>query len=242
MDEAVAGADAPPAQTHALTREFLRSGGLEEFVRRANPQAKVLTEAERKASLQAILAQRPDRGRGVLVFAYGSLIWNPTIHLVGRELATSHGWHRSFCLATKGGRGDEATPGMMLGLEQGGTCTGAVLRVDEDAIEEELDILWRREMVSEGYVPRWLRVTNAHNAPLGHAIGFTINPAGPNYEGGLPHQELIRRLAHARGRLGTAADYLFNTCEGLRNLGIVDPMLEELALAVVAEHQKGAGI
>lgn len=231
---------APPAKNIVLTREFLRAGHLEEFVRRANPEARVLTAAERAASLRAVLEARPDHGSGVLVFAYGSLIWNPSIHIIGRELAEVHGWHRSFCLATKGGRGDATTPGMMLGLEEGGTCIGAVLRVAEAAVEEELGILWCREMVSEGYIPRWLDVTDMNGASLGKAIGFTINRAGPNYEGNLPQPELIRRLAHASGRLGTAADYLFNTCEGLRKLGITDSMLEELAHQVAIERSRNA--
>lgn len=217
-----------------LTREYLRSGGLAAFIRANNPELRLLTDAERHANLADLLRQRPEQGDGLWVFAYGSLIWNPAMHITGRRLARGLGWHRGFCLATKGGRGTVDTPGMLLGLEAGGDCVGAVLRVAETAIAEELEILWRREMVADGYIPRWIAVETAEGDPLGHAIAFTINPAGASYCPPLPEAELVRRIATARGPLGTAADYLFNTRDGLRALGIADPLLERLGEAVQA--------
>ena len=217
-------------ETFGLTRDYLKSGGLAAFIREKNPDVQLLTDAERAENLAAILAGRPDRGLGLWVFAYGSLIWNPAIHITQRRLARAHGWHRSYCLATKGGRGTADNPGMMLGLEAGETCVGAVLHVDEAAIDEELDILWRREMVASGYIPRWVAFDTVDDEPTlsSHAIAFTINPDGPSYCPPMPEPDLVRRLATARGELGTASDYLFNTRDGLRSLGIRDPMLESL--------------
>ncbi len=218
-----------------LTREYLLTGELAEMMRKQHPELHVLSDAERADNLTALLAERPDHGSGVWVFGYGSLIWNPTMHIADRKLAWVNGWHRSFCLATRSGRGDAAIPGMLLGLEQGGECVGAVLRVDEAHLATELDILWRREMVANGYIPRWVEFTTPDGEMGGSAIAFTINPAGPNYEGNLSQRELIHRLANARGRLGSAADYLFNTRNGLREMGINDPLLERLGAAVEAQ-------
>ncbi len=215
-----------------LTREYLLSGGLSEYIRRNNPDVHVLTDAERRASLDAILAGRGEHGSGVWVFAYGSLIWNPAMHIVGRQIAVADGWHRDFCLATKGGRGTPDNPGMLLGLRPGGSCVGAVLRLAEEAVEQELDILWRREMVADGYIPRWVKVASPDGTPLGHAIAFTINPVGPSYCGELARDVLVRRIATASGPLGTAADYLFNTRDGLRVMGIRDELLEGLGAEV----------
>jgi len=226
----------PTGAAGGLTREFLLSGGLAASIREINPDMRVLSDAERAASLAAVLAQRPEHGDGIWVFAYGSLIWNPAIHITQRRNARVIGWHRSFCLATRAGRGDAATPGMLLGLEPGGSCDGAVLRVAEADIAQELDILWRREMVADGYIPRWLSVTAPDGAALGSALAFTINPHAPNYAGNVAEAELIRRLAQARGKLGTAAEYLFNTRDGLRQLGISDPLLDRLSAAVKARQ------
>jgi cation transport protein ChaC len=215
-----------------ITRDYLLSGGLADYLRRNNPDTHVLTDEERRASLRTILNGRPASGNGLFVFAYGSLIWNPAMHITGNRLARAIGWHRDFCLATKGGRGTADNPGMLLGLRPGGDCIGAVLHVAEEAVEQELEILWRREMVADGYIPRWVEVETLDGQELGHAIAFTINPEGPSYCSGLPAGELVRRIATAKGPLGTASDYLFNTRDGLRALGITDAFLEEIAAEV----------
>ena len=224
----------PPRGDGGLTRDLLLSGGFAEQIQRLQPEMRLLTDAQRHASLASILAERPDHGRGVWVFAYGSLIWNPAIHVAEHCLARVVGWHRSFCLATRAGRGDAQTPGMLVGLEEGGECVGSVLRVAEEHVATELDILWRREMVGHGYIPRWLDVESLDGAPLGQAITFTIDPHGPNYAGDVPERELIRRIANARGILGTSWDYLVNTRHGLRELGVADPLIERIGAIVEA--------
>jgi cation transport protein ChaC len=224
-------------QDQGLTRELLLAGGLREHIQRTSPEMRVLTDEERAESLAALLADRPEHGDGVWVFAYGSLMWNPAIHICDRRLARAVGWRRDFCLATRGGRGTAENPGMMLGLEPGGECHGAVLRVAEADIALELDLLWRREMVASGYIPRWVPVQDEQGNDLGHAIAFTINPDGPSYCTNLPEAELVHRLATATGPLGRASEYLFRTRDGLRQMGIIDPMLEQLGEAV-AELQR----
>ncbi len=222
-----------------LTREMLLGNGLAELIARMTPDVPVLTDAERCASLMATLAERPEHGDGIWLFAYGSLLWNPTIHVGERRVAEVRGWHRAFCLGTKVGRGTHDNPGLLLGLRAGGACAGAVLRVAEDGLEYELDVLWRREMVTAGYAPRWLEVRDAAGTPFGHALAFTIGPDSHGYEGDLSDDETIRRLATAAGELGSSAEYLFRTWDGLRRLGLDDPLVERLAAAVRAKL--GAG-
>jgi cation transport protein ChaC len=222
-------------EPRALTREFLLSGELPALIAKLLPEVRILSDAERAASMHATLAARPEHGDGVWLFAYGSLIWNPTIHYRARRLARAVGWHRSFCLSVKAGRGTHANPGLMLGLQPGGACTGAAFRIEEALVEQELDVLWRREMVAEGYVPRWVTIEDTEGREIGGAIAFTINPQGPSYCGELPEAEVVRRLATARGGLGSGAEYLFNTRDGLRSLGIRDPFVERLADLVTEE-------
>jgi cation transport protein ChaC len=214
---------------HVLNREFLLSGRLAEEIRKWSPEVRVLSDEERNASLHALLDARPERdGRGVWVFAYGSLIWNPMVHFVQREVAHTPGWHRNFCLQTKGGRGTPENPGLMLGLREGGGCTGVAFRIEEALIAPELDLLWRREMVARGYIPRWVPLHDRGGALVGHGIAFTIDPEGPSYCD-LPEEVVVRRLATARGRMGTAAEYLYRTRDGLRELEIHCPFVERIA-------------
>lgn len=221
-----------------LTRELLLSGELPRLIAEQNPEIRVLSDAERRASLDAVLAGRREVGQGVWVFAYGSLIWNPLFHHVERRRAHVPGWRRSFCLKVKMGRGTPENPGLMLGLAAdrpgGPGCTGVAFRIAEDQVEPELDLLWRREMVAAGYIPRWVALEDRAGARFAHAIAFTINPEGPSYCGDLPEAEVVERLATARGRLGSAAEYLLRTHAGLAELGIVDPFVERLAQKVDA--------
>lgn len=220
-----------------ITREMLRENGLDHLFEQPIPGITVLTEAERAASLAGLLARRTERGGGAWVFGYGSLIWNPAIHFAERRFAHVHGWHRSFCLSALAGRGTPEAPGLLLGLDRGGACAGAAFRIEEASLEEELSILWRREMVAGSYRPRWLRVRDERGAPYAHAIAFTIRREGSTYAGRLSEAEMVRRLATARGLLGTSAEYLLQTRDGLRSLGIADRRIERLARAVEAALQ-----
>ena len=218
--------------SHVITREALRDDAMRRMIAASAPDMRLLTDEEREASLDATLAQRPAAGEGVWLFAYGSLIWNPALHFDQRRLARIHGWHRSFCLSTQAGRGTPANPGLVLGLDRGGACTGAAFHVPEALMEDELSLLWRREMLSGSYCPRWVRVRGADGAVFGHAIAFTIRRDGEHYAGCLSREDIVRRLASACGALGSSAEYLFHTRDGLRSLGIQDAGIEDLARRV----------
>lgn len=219
-------------KTHLLTRELIESGGIDAMVARDAPTLRVLSETERTASLRATLDARPPGD--AWLFAYGSLIWNPTIHAVESRTAWIDGWHRAFCLSTPLGRGTVENPGLTLGLDEGGRCAGVALRIAEEVLERELTLLWRREMLSGAYVPRWVDLLDQDGARFGGAITFTVNRTSHQYAGGLPSEETVRRLATACGAIGSAAEYLFATCEGLRARGIPDPVLDDLAARVAA--------
>ena len=230
----------PPADvrrgTPHLTRELLLGGGLADIIARSSPSVRVLSAAERHASLRVTLAARPEHGDGVWLFAYGSLIWNPTIAVGAVRPALVQGWHRAFCLTTRAGRGTPDNPGLLLGLCTGGDCAGAVLRVAEDGLAHELDVLWRREMVTGAYTPRWLPVADPAGTAFGHALAFTIDASSQGYAGDLTETATVERLATAGGELGTCADYLFRTCEGLHAMGIRDRALERIAALVQARQ------
>jgi cation transport protein ChaC len=212
-----------------LTRAMIEDGGLLRMIAESSPTLPVLTEAERAASLAETLARRPAGFEGVWLFAYGSLIWNPALSFEERRFARVHGWHRAFCLSTIAGRGTPEAPGLVLGLDRGGACAGAAFRVAERDIETELALLWRREMLSGSYAPRWVPVRDSDGVPFGQAVAFTIRREGPYYTKRLPRAELVQRLATARGALGSSAEYLLRTRDGLRSLGIRDRWVEGLA-------------
>ncbi len=216
-----------------LTRALLEAGGVDDMVARAAPGLRLLTQAERARSLRETLAARP-AGEPAWLFGYGSLIWNPQLEALERRPATVRGWHRAFCLSTQAGRGTADNPGLVLGLDAGGHCTGVAFRLADEGLEAELALLWRREMLAGSYVPRWLDLEDTAGDRFGSAIAFTINTEADQYAGDLAQEVVIRRLATAGGELGTCADYLFRTCEGLHAAGVPDAELDRLAGIVAA--------
>ncbi|MEJ0069341.1 MAG: gamma-glutamylcyclotransferase [Pseudomonadota bacterium] len=216
-----------------LTRETIKSGHVQRMIAAANPDLRLLSEAEIRASLEAMLAA-PTAPREVWVFGYGSLIWNPAFEFVEQRVGLVHGFHRRFCLWTQLGRGSPAAPGLMLALERGGTCRGVAYRIAEDAVHAELDILWRREMVGGSYLPRWVAVRTPQG--LVRALAFTINRRNERYAGRLSEDRMAASIAVATGQLGPCSDYLFNTVAHLAALGIHDRPLERLR-DQVARHR-----
>jgi cation transport protein ChaC len=215
-----------------LTRESILDGSLHKLVRATlGPEVRIMTEAERTAQVKAMLARAP-RAREVWVFAFGSLIWNPTFHFVERRTARIHGFHRQFCLWARAGRGSPERPGLMLSLESGGSCTGVAYRLAARAAATELDVLWRREMFTMAYRPVW----TAARTPKGtvHAITFSANRSHDRYVPGLEDEAITRYLATGAGPMGRCCDYLFQTVAHLRQLGIRDRRLEALEAKVRA--------
>ena len=214
----------------ALTRDQIRDGHVRRMIAELGIAMRVLSEEELRASREATLAGA-DLAGGVWLFGYGSLIWNPAFHFTDRLVGRVFGWHRRFCLWTHLGRGCPERPGLVLGLERGGSCRGVVFRIAADAVEEELAIVWRREMISGAYVPRWVDVRTALG-PL-RAITFVINHAHERYARLLPDERVAEVIATAQGWLGPCAEYLINTVDHLAALGIHDRPLETLRASVL---------
>ncbi len=209
-----------------LTRDSILSGELLASAKATLPPGtRFMTDEERQRQIHEMLAKsrHPER---VWVFGYGSLIWNPAFHFVERRTARIHGFHRQFCLWARAGRGSPQRPGLMLALERGGSCHGVAYRIAPKHVEVELDVVWRREMLTMAYRPVWV----AARTPRGieHAIAFAANRSHDRYIRGLSDKEISRLLATGEGPLGACCDYLFDTVSHLRELGIRDRRLEAL--------------
>lgn len=214
-----------------LTRDAILSDSIRALVQASDPTARLLTLEEQHASIEALLGEHAADG-DIWLFAYGSLIWNPLIHYAEKCIGTVHGYHRCFCLWTHVGRGTAAKPGLVLGLERGGACRGVVYRIAAAEVREELEVLWRREMLTGAYAPRWV-TASTDRGPV-RAIAFLINHGHPRYAGRLPEERIVAAIAEAQGPLGACATYLFNTVAHLEELGIHDRRLSRLRDRVAA--------
>jgi cation transport protein ChaC len=228
----------------SLTREDLENGRMRRLLAESGASARLLTDEELDASIRCVLTGA-GRNADVWVFAYGSLLWNPLLHHDERRPATLRGFHRRFCLWSTMGRGTPDKPGLVLGLDLGGTCHGLAYRLAAATAPAELRLLWRREMVSGSYSPRWVRVDAAPcDASRGckeelRALAFVVNRGHPNYAGRLAVDDVVRSLAGACGHIGTSAEYLHNTVAALAAHGLRDTYLERLRDRLAREAGEG---
>jgi cation transport protein ChaC len=166
----------------------------------------------------------------VWVFAYGSLMWNPEIAFAEARPAFLHGYHRSFCLYSRDYRGTPECPGLVLGLDRGGSCRGIAYRLPPDRVGEALDRIWAREMTGQVY--RMHRVAvRTRQGPVA-AQACVVRRDSPDYAGRLSLDETARLLAAAVGGRGSGRDYLANTVRHLEALGIRDGLLHRIEARV----------
>ncbi len=168
---------------------------------------------------------RRHKGGPVWLFAYGSLIWRPECTAVERRRARVHGYHRGLYLWSHEHRGTPECPGLVFGLDRGGSCSGFAYRLPEDQLEDSLLALWKREMPYPSYRPHWLNCRLEDGTKV-QALGFVLERHLPSYAGNLPDNLLTQVLASASGRFGSTREYVEQTISALRTHEMPDRNLE----------------
>ncbi|MEX1147916.1 MAG: gamma-glutamylcyclotransferase [Sphingomonadales bacterium] len=165
------------------------------------------------------------------VFAYGSLIWDPGFPWTDRLPARLYGYHRAFCIHSWHYRGSRHAPGLVLGLDRGGSCRGVAYGVATEDWREVVAYLDAREMVTSVYVPRDVSIHIPGKRGCGQICARAYVTARPHeqYAGRVALADQARIITHARGHGGANVDYLHNTLEHLRAMHIHDPRLEAVA-------------
>jgi cation transport protein ChaC len=185
----------------------------------------------------AVCEALPDEAGDFWVFGYGSLMWNPGFEHLDARPAMVVGFHRRFCLYSHRYRGTPARPGLVLGLDRGGSCRGVAFRLKAEQMASARDYLWDRELSSACYVPKLLTVRHA-DGPV-PCLAFTVDRLHPQYAGALDDETRARIIANSHGERGSNLDYLDNTLQHLSALGIVDREL--IALSERAHQLKASG-
>ncbi len=154
------------------------------------------------------------------VFAYGSLIWRPSFEWVERRRVTLRGYHRALCVWSHDHRGSPDVPGVVFGLNRGGSCPGVAYRVSADKVLSTFEALWAREMLAGSYVPRWVRCRNSEHSI--QALAFLLNRQCTHYTGMLAEDHLLSVIRQAVGASGRCLDYVLHTHAALHEHGIED--------------------
>ena len=173
-----------------------------------------------RASMQSILKERPV-GAPVWLFAYGSLMWNPTIAIEEMQRARIEGWQRRFCIRLLTGRATPEYPGRMLSLDEGGMTEGMIFRIPECSLESELSIIWMREMITGLYKPVWTDALTRTGETI-KALTFVSNRQHPCYEFDSSVVTSAEYISQACGELGTNREYVERLSSTLTDWGIND--------------------
>ena len=152
---------------------------------------------------------------GVMVFAYGSLMWNPGFEFVSSRPALLEGWQRSWCVRSTFYRGCADNHGYVLGLARGGSCVGIAFEVDTGAVVEVLDAIHQREMRESGYQRAEVTVTCGRErfAALTYTSEGSPEPCA---------RDLERAYLTAAGQAGPNREYIDQTRGFLRRISLHD--------------------
>ena len=165
------------------------------------------------------------------VFGYGSLMWRPGFAHVETRRARLHGFRRSLCVYSWVHRGTRQRPGLVLGLDRGGSCIGLAFRVPGELRDEVTDYLRERELVTNVYVERSLPI-RLEDGGAATALSYVVDRGHRQYAGSLSVEDAAGIVSGGVGQSGRNEEYLFNTVDHLRALGIRDHWLEGVAALV----------
>jgi cation transport protein ChaC len=174
------------------------------------------------------------------VFAYGSLMWRPGFEHLEQVTAHLSGARRALCVWSWVHRGTKEHPGLVLGLDRGGSCRGVAYRVAGGKRDEVLAYLRERELVTDVYREVWrpLRLDRP-DRPTVSALTYVVDRNHRQYAANLSPEAILRHVRDSHGRSGANADYVVNTVRHLHSLGFRDPVMEKVAEALLAHA--GAG-
>ena len=175
----------------------------------------------------------PDnQGGDIWVFAYGSLMWHPNFEYEEKCRAHLNGYHRALCIYSVEYRGTAEKPGLVFGLDTGGSCKGMAFRVLGRNASAIIDYLENREMITNVYCPSWEPVELTSDDPDSpthtKAYIFVADTTHAQYAGKLSDDEIVRLVNQGYGKTGPCIEYLQNTLDHLKELGIEDPSLARI--------------
>lgn len=167
--------------------------------------------------------------RDLWIFGYGSLMWNPGFEHDARQVATLHGYRRSFCMHSIEHRGTREAPGLVLALEEtpDAHCHGVAFLPTPAQAARTLTYLRERELVTDAYLERTCDVTLADGRRV-RALTYVMDLNHVQYARGLTLEEQAVIIARAVGGRGPNTEYLTATVAALREQNIADEELHAL--------------
>ena len=100
-----------------------------------------------------------------------------------------------------------------------------------------IDYFRERELVTNVYLERRLPI-RLDDGQMVEAVTYVVDRTHEQYAGALHADEAAQRVVGAVGRSGANEDYVLNTLDHLKGLGIRDRWLEEVGARIGRMHAK----
>lgn len=148
-----------------------------------------------------------------------------------------------MCIYSHVWRGTPERPGLILGLDRGGSCRGIAYRIDPALESQVTAYLEARERVTAVYLGKTLPVMVEGTGAAGavprrvRALTYVADRAHHQYAGRLPEAEAARLIRQGRGRGGFNTDYLESAVRHLDALDMPDAPLARLHRLVQEERR-----
>lgn len=166
---------------------------------------------------------------GIWIFGYASLMWKPGFPFLEAQPALLRGYHRSLCVYSFGYRGTPEKPGLVMGLDRGGSCKGRAFLLAAKDVPHVMDYLHEREMDTGIYEPKFLTVRLGDGRRV-KAYHYIVQRGHRQYTGKLSIDESVRLVCQGVGPMGTSMEYLQNTLNHLDEMGMVEGPLHEICV------------
>ena len=88
-------------------------------------------------------------------------------------------------------------------------------------------MLWRREMVNRVYMPRFVPVSMKGTRRV-HSLAFVADTTHRQFVRELDVDQRARLVAQGIGQRGKCVDYIRNTLDHMKELGVHDPHLSRI--------------
>ena len=176
---------------------------------------------------------------GIWIFGYASLMWNPEFPYLEAHPALLRGYHRALCVSSTQYRGTPEKPGLVMGLDRGGSCNGRAFLLAAKDVPDVMEYLHEREMGTNVYAPKFLNVRLIDGRTV-KAYNFIVRRNHEQYTGKLGLEDAVELVRRGIGPKGTSLEYLESTLEHLDEMGIVEGPLHKIcARAKAGENEQG---
>lgn len=167
------------------------------------------------------------------IFAYGSLIFRPSFSFVERRPAWVRGFARRFWQGSPDHRGTPESPGRVVTLvpQEDETCGGCAYRIDARDSEVVLAELDQREKA--GFDRHMLPLLDGPSGvAFAQGLVYVARADNPHFLGPLDERSIAQHVARSHGPSGANREYVERLEVALRELGIVDPHVDEIVRAL----------